>query len=154
MRVRLWAALWAASVIAASPAGAQVPPPASGEAADIASCLCLRQTIDASSADLAAKQSAYQSLQVELTRLDERLQRERASIDVDNPEAVARFKELLGRRDTAFRRSTNEAAPALSAATARYNGQTEEYNARCANRPRNADLLAHVQATLVCPAPR
>ena len=37
-------------------------------------------------------------------------------------------------------------------AVALYNQRTSEYNARCADRPRNPLLLNQVQATLVCPA--
>ena len=137
-------------LVAIAPAGAQAPPPGS-EAADIASCLCLHQTIDALSAELAAKQAAYQGLQSDLTRLGEQLQGERATMDVNDPAAVARFRQLLAQRDAAFRRSTTEIGPDLTATTGRYNASTEEYNARCANRPRNSELLARVQATLVCP---
>ena len=147
----LWAG--AAALMAAAPALAQVPPPASPEAADIAACLCLRQAVDATGADMAAKQSAYQASQSELTALDAQLQSARATLNVDNSEAVAQFKQLLERRDVAFRQSSGAVTADLAAAVERYNGRANEYNARCANRPRNPVLLAQVQATLVCPPP-
>ena len=133
-----------------SAADAQAPPP---EAAEISACLCLQRTLGAQSAEMAAKHQAYDQTQSELTALDAQLDRERGGMDVNNPEAVARFRQELARRDALFRRSTGPLAADLSAATGRYNASVSEYNARCANRPRDPDLLARVQATLSCPAP-
>jgi hypothetical protein len=173
MRSARWyrAAVFCAGVAAfaaASPAVAQAPPfpapppppygtipaPAlSGEAADIAACLCLRQAVDTLGADMAAKQRARDAVNDELSRLDAELQSARAGMDVNDPAAVARFRQLLAQRDAAFRRSTGLVTGDLSSATARYNQRVNEYNARCANRPRDPGLLASVQATLSCPPP-
>ncbi len=146
------AALWVglAAFVAASAAQAQAPP-AAPEAAEIAACLCLKQAVDALSADMTAKQGSYDALRDELARLDLQLQSERAGIDVNNPQSVARFRQLLERRDAAFRRSTGPVAAAAAAAVRHYDARVNEYNARCANRPRNPDLLGRVQATLSCP---
>ncbi len=155
----LWAGL--AAFAAASPAMAQAPPPpppyggpappASPEAAEIAACLCLGQAVDALSADMTAKQRSSDAVRDELARLDSELQRARAAIDVNDPQSVARFRQLLERRDAAFRRSNGLVTGDLSSAIARYNARTNEFNARCANRPRDPVLLGQVQATLSCP---
>jgi hypothetical protein len=146
------AVLWVGvAVAAASPAAAQVPP--SPEAGEIATCLCLGQAVSALSADAAARQSSYAAVQDELTRLDAQLQSERAAIDVNNPQSVARFRQLLEQRDAAFQRSTSLATGDLAGAVERYNARVNEYNARCANRPRDPVLLGRVQATLSCPPP-
>jgi hypothetical protein len=147
------AVVWAgvAAVAAASPAAAQVPP--SPEATEIAACLCLGQVVSALSADTAARRGSYAAVQDELARLDAQLQSERAAMDVDNPQSVARFRQLLGQRDAVFQRSTSLAAGDLAGATERYNARVNEYNARCANRPRDPVLLDRVQATLSCPPP-
>jgi hypothetical protein len=163
------AVLWAgvAVVAAISPAFAQAPPyppppppygavpaPAlSGEAGEIAACLCLRQAVDTLGADMAAKQRSRDEINGELARVDAELQNARAGMDVNNPEAVARFRQLLEHRDAVFRRSTGLVIGDLSSATARYNGRVNEYNARCASRPRDPGLVASVQATLTCPPP-
>lgn len=160
------AMVWAgvAAMAATAPAVAQAPlyppppvavpaAPPSPEAAEIAACLCLGQAVAALSADMTAKQRSYDSVQDELTRLDAQLATERARIDVDNPQSVARFRQLLEQRDAAFRRSTNLATGDLSRAIERYNARVNEYNSRCANRPRNPELLGRVQATLSCPPP-
>jgi hypothetical protein len=88
-----------------------------------------------------------------LTRLDAQLQSERARMDVNNPEAVARFRQVLAQRDAVFQRSTALATGELNGATERYNGRVNEYNARCANRARDPLLIGRVQATLSCPPP-
>ena len=148
---RLCAAVLWAGVAAASPAAAQVPP--SPEASEIAACLCLGQVVSALSADTAARQRSYAAIQEELTRLDAQLQSERAGIDVNNPRSVARFRQLLAQRDAVFQRSTRLATGDLGGAVERYNARVNEYNARCANRPRDPILLDRVQATLSCPPP-
>jgi len=146
------AVLWAGvAVAAASPAAAQAPP--FPEASEIAACLCLGQAVAALSADTAAPQSSYAAVQDELTRLDAQLQSERAAMDVNNPQSVARFRQLLQQRDAAFQRSTRLATGDLAGAVERYNARVNEYNARCANRPRDPVLLGRVQATLSCPPP-
>ena len=161
--------LWAGVAVfaAISPAVAQAPlyppppppygaipaPPLSGEAGEIAACLCLRQAVDVLGADMATKQRARDAVNDELSRLDVELQSARAGMDVNNPAAVARFRQLLEQRDAAFRRSTGLVTGDLSSVTARYNQRVNEYNARCANRPRDPGLLASVQATLSCPSP-
>ena len=149
---RLYTAVLWAGVAAASPAAAQAPP-ASPEAGEIAACLCLGQAVSALSADTAGRQGSYAAVQDELTRLDAQLQSERAGMDVNNPQSVARFRQLLEQRDAAFQRSTRLATGDLAGATERYNARVNEYNARCANRPRDPVLLDRVQATLSCPPP-
>jgi uncharacterized protein involved in exopolysaccharide biosynthesis len=140
-----------AAIAASSPAEAQAPP--GTEAAEIAACLCLGQAVSALSADMAAQQQAHAAVGAELDRLDAQLQSERASMDVNNPQSVARFRQVLEQRDAAFQRSTSLVTGALNAAIERYNARVNEFNARCANRPRDPGLLQRVQATLSCPPP-
>ena len=137
-----------------APTPVAVPPPASPEAAEIAFCLCLRQSLDAVGAEMSARQAAYQAVQSEVAALDSQLQSARATLNVDNPEAVAQFRQLLERRDAAFRQSNGSAAGDLTDAVERYNARSTEYNGSCVNRPRNPVLLAQVQASLTCPPPR
>lgn len=140
-------------VIPAPPVAVVPAPPASPEAADIAACLCLRQAVDSLGAQMAGGRQSYDQTLGELSRLDAQLERERAAMDVNNPAAVARFRQLLQERDTLYRRSSGAMLTDLSAVVARYNARVNEYNARCADRPRNPALVASVQATLTCPPP-
>lgn len=149
-----WAGMLGAGllgVITSSTAIAQLPPPGSPEAADVASCLCLKQEVDALGAEASAKRHDYDEIHSELGRIDAQLEAERSRMDVNNPESVARFRQLLARRDELFKRSTGEVAPGATSTVERYNARVNEYNSRCANRPRDPRLLAEVQATLVCP---
>jgi hypothetical protein len=144
--------LWAVLAIAAVPAArAQAPVPPGGEAADIASCLCLGRTVNALNAEMAQQQAAYHANQDELARRDAQLQAARASLDVNNPQAVAQFREMLARRDSVFRHGNELAAGRLSGIVQHYNASVNEYNARCANHPRDPVMMHNVEATLVCP---
>ena len=163
---RLAAAFVALAVIAAaSAASAQTPYPAypappaplpSGplsDAAQVASCLCLHQEVDALSAELTARQQAYDAARDEVAALDTQLQQARGSVDVNNPQSVAQFRELLARRDAAFRRQRGAIFTDLSGTTERYNARVGQYNAQC-TRPMSPDAIARAQATLSCPPPR
>jgi len=150
---RCWAVLCGGvmAMCVVLPAAAQAPP--SPEASEIATCLCLGQSVEVLRNESSAKQRSYDSIRNELGRLDAQLQRERAAVDVNNPQSVARFRQLLEQRDAVFRRSTGPEIRDVGAAVERYNARVNEYNARCANRPRNPILLNQVQSTLTCPRP-
>jgi hypothetical protein len=140
----------AMSCAAIAPAIAQVPPPSS-EAADIAACLCLQRAVPALEANMTQSRAAFEASRQEVTDLDAQLQTARATLNVDSPDAVAQFRQVLERRDAAFRNSSGPAFTQYSSAVALYNDRVNEFNARCAGRPRNPALLNQVQATLVCP---
>jgi len=126
---------------------AQVPP----EAAEIATCLCLQQAVSAFSADMNAKKQALDTVTRQLGDLDSQLAQERSTLNVNNPDSVARYKALLERRDAAYRQSIGPVHAEATQATARYNARISEYNARCANRPFNSAIVAQMQVNLVCP---
>jgi hypothetical protein len=136
-----------AAVLAPASAGAQMP----SEAADIAGCLCLQQAVSTLSAEMNAKNQALDTVTRQLADLDSQLARDRSAINVDNPDAVARYKALLERRDAAYRQSIGPVHADAAQATARYNARVNEYNAHCANRPFSSALVAQVQVNLVCP---
>jgi hypothetical protein len=140
------------SLGAVAPAAAQVMVPPSPEAADVAACLCLKQAVDASGAAMAERERGYEASRREVSDLDAQLQNGRMNVNVDNPNAVAQFRQLLDQRDAAYRRSSGALFTQYQNAVALYNERVSEYNARCADRPRNPLLLNQVQATLVCPA--
>ncbi len=136
-----------AALFAPGIAGAQIPP----ETAEISTCLCMQQATATLAADMNAKKQALEAVNRQLGDLDAQLTRERSTVNVNNPDAVARFKALLERRDATYRQSIGPVHDDAVQATARYNGQVSQYNARCANRPFNSALVAEVQAHLMCP---
>jgi hypothetical protein len=97
------------------------------------------------------KKQALDAVTRQLADLDAQLARERSAVDVNNPDAVARYKALLERRDSTYRQSIGPVHADATQATARYNARVNEYNARCANRPFNSALVAEIQAHLMCP---
>jgi multidrug efflux pump subunit AcrA (membrane-fusion protein) len=112
--------------------------------------VCLRLASAALAADKDAKSQTLAAANQQLADLDAQLASARSGIDVNNPEAVARYKALLERRDAAY----GQISPAQSqaaAAVARYNATVDEHNRRCAGRPFNADLVAQIQAHPNCP---
>ena len=124
------------------------------DVAEISSCLCLQQAVSTLSAGMNAKTQALDAANRQLADLDSQLARERSTINVNNPDAVARFKALLERRDAAYGQSVGPIHAEATEATARYNARVTEYNARCANRPFNSALVAQLQPTLRCPPPQ
>lgn len=128
-------------------AEAQVPIP--NEPAEINACLCLQQASAALAAQKDAKGQALAALDRQLADLDAQLATERPRVDVNNADAVSRYKALLERRDGAFRQlgpAQSDAAQAVS----RYNATVDEYNRRCI-RPFDPGLVATIQAHLSCP---
>ena len=144
------AAAWSWTVTA--PATAQMPMPQSPEAAAIASCLCLQRAVDSLGAARNQQQGAYEASRREVADLDAQLQSARIRLNVDNPEAVAQFRQLLDRRDAAYRQSSGPLFTQYENTVGLYNERVNEYNARCADRPRNPISVNQVQATLVCPS--
>jgi hypothetical protein len=125
--LRRGAFLCAALILLAVPAMAQMPPPAA--------CYCLQQSVDSANADMAARNAALADARAALDRLDQQLAALRAQVDVNNPQAVAQFKQLLEQRDVAAKRAGGDALADAQAATVRYNDAVAAYNAQCGGRP-------------------
>ena len=143
-----------AVLLTATGASAQVPPPPvplPPEPAEIAACLCLQQAVATLSAEMNQKTQALDAVSRQLSDLDAQLAQARANLNVNDPNAVARYKGVLEQRDAAYRQSIGPVHADATQATARYNERVNEYNARCANRPFNSALVAEIQAHLSCP---
>jgi hypothetical protein len=137
------------AALAPGAAKAQVPPPP--EVADITACLCLQRAVSTLSAQMNAKKQGLDAVTRQLSDLDSQLARERSGLNVNNPDAVARYKALLERRDATYRQSIGPVHTEAEQATASYNARVNEYNAHCANRPFNSAIVAQMQVNLVCP---
>jgi hypothetical protein len=130
--------------------GARAQTPIANEAAEINACVCLQAASAALGADKDVKSQTWAAAKQRLADLDSRLAAARAGIDVNNSEAVARYKSLLQERDEAFGQVDPAQADAAAAVT-RYNATVDEHNRRCAGRPFNSDLVAQIQAHPNCP---
>jgi multidrug resistance efflux pump len=152
--MRHWIMRCLAVLVAGLAAGAiATPTPVQAQVPGMLDCACLSLAVEALGADLAAKRQAYDGLQGEIGQLDNQLQAERSRIDVNNPADVARFRQILDRRDALFQQSTGPAFSALSQATDRYGVRVQEYNGRCTGRPLDPGLVAQARATRACPPP-
>lgn len=142
----------ALGLIAGAPqAEAQVPP---SPAADYAAgCLCLTQAVDTLRQDMDAKQQALADVRARLDQATSRLEANRARVDVNNPEAVARFRQEVEQRDALFKRANGPAVSEAASAVERYNARVGEFNARCTQRSMDPDLVARIRPTLNCPPP-
>jgi hypothetical protein len=150
-RVRGMALGWGL-LAALGPGGARAQvPPLPPEMAEIRGCLCLQQAVSALSAEMNAKKQALDTVTRQLSDLDAQLARDKSAINLNNPDAVARYKALLERRDATYRQSIGPVHTEAEQATASYNARVNEYNAHCANRPFNSAIVAQMQVNLVCP---
>ena len=140
-RLGLGALLCAALAV---PAWAQMPPPPGGP--DL-TCLCLKQSVDDHYTDMNAKNGELNAAQAQLSQLDSQLAAARAHEDVNDPQSVAQFRQLLGQRDAAFRQSTGDLIAAAQAATGAYNQAVANYNNQCAGR----QLPPPPPGPLLCP---
>jgi hypothetical protein len=118
----------------AAPAWAQMPGSAAPGVPGF-TCLCLKQSVDDTRTDMQAKQGELNAAQGELSQLDNQLAAARANEDVNNPQSVAAFRQLLAQRDAAFKQSNGGLITATQAATAAYNQAVTDYNNQCAGRP-------------------
>jgi hypothetical protein len=125
--LRRGAFLCAGLILLALPALAQMPPPAA--------CYCLKQSVDGANANMTARNAALADARAALDQLDQQLAALRAQVDVNNPQAVAQFKQLLEQRDAAAKRAGGDTLADSQAATARYNDAVANYNAQCGGRP-------------------
>jgi hypothetical protein len=127
------------------------PPPPSPEADAIRECLCLRRSMERSMSEMTDKRNSLDRINAELKQSDADLERQRAALNVNDPQSVAQFRQRLEQRDQLFKRSTGPIVNDVTASVQRYNDRVGAYNQQCANRPFNSMLQAQVQATLSCP---
>ena len=145
------AALFAIGVLAATAGAvlAQAPPPA--EAERMHACICLKEAMQATRQTMTAKTEALDAVRRELADLDAQLAKTRPTVDPNNPQAVARYKALLERRDAVFQRATGPIVADAQGSVARFNTEVERYNEQCGNRPYYPALDAQIRANLSCP---
>jgi hypothetical protein len=130
--------------------GAPVRAQMSSDPAEITACLCMQQGVATLSSDMSAKTQALAAVRQHVADLDTQLVRDH-NYDVNNADAVARYKALLVQRDAAYQQSLGPVVTDADQATARYNSHVGQYNAQCASRQFNADVMAQIQAHLSCP---
>jgi hypothetical protein len=148
--VKDWSRVLVVAMVAAIAGPATAWAQMSNDPAEITSCLCQQQGVATLSADMSAKTAALAAARQRVADLDAQLLQAR-HYDPNNADAVAQYKALLTRRDQAYQASIGPIVGEADQATQRYNAHVNQYNAQCANRVFNADMMAQLQTHLVCP---
>lgn len=148
--MRLFRAFRCAAICTALSASALAQAPGFPPGGPDTTCLCLKQSVDNLATEMNARQAELGAARSRLNQLDSELTAARAREDVNNPQSVAEFRQLLARRDAAFQQSIGDVVGAAGAATERYNQAVADYNTQCAGRP----LPPPPPGPLSCPGPR
>jgi hypothetical protein len=147
--------LVAAPALAQSSAPLQTPVPGTGpvtDPAEIRYCLCAHQNVMALSAQVDAETRHHREVQDRIAALDRQLTESRANVDVNQPDQVDAYRRLVEAREKTMAEFTYDLTPRLQQLVARYNTQTESYNATCTTRSLDATTLDAVKQNLSCPA--
>jgi hypothetical protein len=118
----------------------------------IRSCLCQQQFVVTLQDGVAARRQVLESSQRSQASLANQVDTRRAQINVYNSAELDAFKQLLQQRDDAMA-ATVAATGSYDELAERYNQSVAAYNASCAGRSYDGDVLRQVQATLACPRP-
>lgn len=140
---------------AQSSAPLQTPLPGTGpvsDPAEIRYCLCAHQSVMALGAQVDAETKNHQAVQDRLAALDLQLTQSRGNVDVNQNDQVAAYRRLVEERERTMAQFTYDLTPRLQKLVARYNAQSQVYNASCTTRSLDATTLDMVKADLVCPA--
>jgi hypothetical protein len=85
---------------------------------DIAACLCLEQAVSVLARDMEARKAIYEEKGRLLEGLDGEVAASRRRLNVENPNEVAAFRDLLDRRNAAQAELADRAAPDYAALVA------------------------------------
>jgi hypothetical protein len=156
MAARRWQAL-AVALGALVGGGAALPAAAQGQTVltspqAITNCLCMEFSVNTLAADVAARQRMYEDAKRNFESLDAEVDRQRQTMNPNDPAQVEAFRQLLDRRDEARTRFVGEATPEYSAQVEEYNRRVGAFNQRCGGKSYDGNVLAQVRQSLVCPA--
>jgi len=132
----------------------QTPLPGTGpvtDPAEIGYCLCAHQNVTALGAEVDAETQKHQAMQARLAALDQQLTQSRGNVDVNQNTQVDAYRRLVEEREKTMAAFTYDVTPQLQKLVARYNAQSQAYNASCTSRSMDQATLETVKANLVCP---
>jgi hypothetical protein len=142
-----------AGAAAAQTAGSIAPPVQILSAPDqVRACLCAEHSLAQQSDALSKRRAAYEQMKQELTALDTRVLTERPKVNVNDPNAVAAFRQLLEKRDVTQRNFAGDQTTQLDQAVGQYNQGVADFNRDCASKSYDAGVLSQVRGNLTCPA--
>lgn len=148
---------WAGAVAGALLAGAAAVPAMAQQVLhspdEIRSCLCEEQSVTALADEVLRQNRIYEERRKALETLDNEVKTRRAAVNVQDHSQVDAFKQLLDRRDEAADTFAGPVTKNYADTVARYNQAVGAFNASCAGKAYDPDVLAQVRSNLICPKP-
>ncbi len=117
---------------------------------EIATCLCLNQSVQKRERDLGAARATYEALRRSIADQANALNTQRPLVNVNDQAAVDAFRVQMEKRDDDEARLEQEVFPSFQAQTATYNARVTDYTQRCGGRYMDEPVMQAVQKTLVC----
>jgi len=150
MRTLIPAAL-AAAVLAS------LTPPVSAQVINdptlIRSCLCEQDMVAGLRDAVQERQQNYDQSQKALASLTNQAATRRAQINVYDEGEIQAYKQLLAQRDAAQTAFAGDVTGSYDVAVKRYNDAVANYNARCAGRSYDQNVVTQVRLSQSCPKP-
>lgn len=155
MVMRMWATgtamgAMALVLVAAGGASAQSSGTLMTDPREIATCLCLNQSVQRAEGTVTAARALYEALKKSVADQDAALNAKRPTVDTNDPSAVEAFRLQMEKRDDDQNRVEQDAYPALQSKIAAYNAKVADYGQRCGGRYMDEPVLKSVQKNLVC----
>ena len=142
----------AAGVGGASPPAAAQAQTVLRSPQEVTNCLCKEFDVNTMANDVAARQRIYEDARRAFESLDAEVNQRRQTMNPNDRTQVEVFRQLLDRRDEARARFAREATPEYSAQVEEYNRRVADFNQSCGGKAYDADVLAQVRQSLICPA--
>ena len=153
MKRQAWAGIVAGTLLAGGPAAPAMAQQVLHSPDEIKSCLCEEQSVTALADEVLRQNRTYEERRKALETLDNEVKTRRAAVNVQDQTAVDAFKQLLDRRDEAADSFAGPVTKNYADTVARYNQAVAGFNASCAGKAYDPEVLAQVRSNLICPKP-
>src|SRR5579859_1709779 len=104
-----------------APAGSKAPLQILSAPDQVRTCLCAEQGLTQEGDALAKQRAAYDQMKQELAALDSKVETQRPQVNVNDPNAVAAFRQLVEKRDATQQSFTGDQTTQLARAVDLYN---------------------------------
>lgn len=117
----------------------------------IRSCLCEQRSVKTLSDAVQQQSRHYEERRQALEALDNEVRTRRGQVNIANQSEVDAFKHLLDQRDAAADNFAGEVTHNYADTVKRYNDAVATFNAGCAGKAYDPDVLGQVESNLSCP---
>jgi hypothetical protein len=120
---------------------------------EVRACACKEQLVSTLNGEVMSQSSAYEAKRQAFEALDKQVQTARPLVNVRNQAEIDDFKQLLTRRDEAADALADAANQGYADTVQRYNEAVSDYNASCAGKAFDPEMMAELKRTLSCAKP-